>query len=163
MAQGSKASTVAKTQEDEIAELISYLALTNRVSSHLETAISEVDANISLTDWLLLYTVSSEGPLPATKIAYKIGVTRQRVYQQTSTLITAGFLLREEVGDSKFKTIGIAPGGTVLLKRIERALRDMLSQKSGNLPTGPIHTACNGTKRLVRSLPSQSSSAASSA
>lgn len=137
---------------NELAELVIFLASTNRISSHLETAISELNANISLTDWLLLHTLKTEGPMPATKIAFKIGVTRQRVHQQMTALVAAGFLLKEDGDDNKSKLLNIAPGGAVLLKRIDRAIQIALIGDKGTSPEGPIRTASNTARRIARSL-----------
>jgi DNA-binding MarR family transcriptional regulator len=129
--------------------------LTNRISGQLEAAIADVDVNVSLTDWLLLHALKTDGSLPATKIAYKIGVTRQRIYQQMTSLISAGFVHKEEVPESKYRTLSIAPSGLDFLERTDAAIRESFVGKTGKMPADAIHNACNGARRVARGLSKQ--------
>ena len=134
----------------EIAELAAMLISANRISNNLEDAITKLEVDLSLTDWLLLHALNSE-PAPIAKAAYKIGVTRQRVYQQMIPLQAAGLISISSEGE-KSKTLSIAPGGAALVARLENEIRKALSVESGALPTGPILTASKSTRRIVKAM-----------
>ena len=148
---GGKASPVSAT--DGLAGL---LANANKIADRLQNAATQVDTNILMTDWLLLHTLIGEGPLSMSKAASKIGLTRQRVHQQASTLKAAGLLEIVET-DAKTKTLAAAPGAKQLMNKLDRAFHEAISGANGEIPIGPINTAFTSTRRIVKAMPSKTS------
>jgi DNA-binding MarR family transcriptional regulator len=138
----------------EVADLAGLLISTSRIASHLETALSAAGSPVSLTDWLLLHTLNAEGPLPASRVAYKIGVTRQRVHQQVGPLRKAE-LLEVTDADGKSKVLTLTSAGTALIHQLEQQVMKALSAKDGEIPVSQIRTASMGARRIVRAISPQ--------
>jgi DNA-binding MarR family transcriptional regulator len=154
---GAKRNKSEAAPGTEVEELASFLVSASRIAAHLEKALSASGASgsaVSLTDWLLLHTLKAEGPLPISKVAHKIGVTRQRVHQQVGPLRTAGWLeVTDADGKSKFLTLTAA--GTALIKQLEQQLVNSLSTQDGEVPMSQIHTASMGARRIVKAIAPQ--------
>ncbi|MEI9930880.1 MAG: hypothetical protein WDM89_10100 [Rhizomicrobium sp.] len=93
-----------------ITDLMQLVVNMNRVLFHLEKAAKDASINISLTDWILLQTLSSEGPQPMSKAVQKIGMSWQRIYQQCTPLQAAGLLSMTQM-DDRSKVLEISPSG----------------------------------------------------
>src|SRR5215467_296291 len=87
----------------ELADLALLLVTVNKISSALETAADEGQSGVTLSDWLLLKTLDREGPLSMAKAAAKIGVSRQRVHQQSGSLGSSGAISVTPGDDAKSK------------------------------------------------------------
>lgn len=135
----------------EIDYVAGFLANANKISDALQTIATDVDATITMTDWLLLHALSSEGSLPMTKAASRIGVTRQRVHQQSTPLQTAGLITIAD-GEGKTRLLSIAPAGSALHKKLEKTFSKALTKEEGNMPTGLIHNAKQASAKIARLL-----------
>lgn len=143
----------------ELGALINDLALLvanmNRITDYLQKAAKSANVNITLTDWLLLQALAAGGPLPMAKVAFKIGVTRQRIHQQVSPLQSAG-LISIAQGDGKSKILEIDAQGKLLATTLEKEFLKSMTGEDGSLAAGPVRTAKMGTARLARAMMARS-------
>jgi DNA-binding MarR family transcriptional regulator len=153
MAEATK--TGAKVEPgSELADLAALLVTVNKISDALQSAAEERQSGATLADWLLLKTLDKEGPLSMAKTAAKIGVSRQRVHQQTGELESSGAISVAKGEDGKSRNLTLAAGGRALMKKLDDAFSALLSD-DGALPTAPIHAARKSTHRIQKVLASK--------
>jgi DNA-binding MarR family transcriptional regulator len=131
--------------------LAAFLINAGKINDSLQATIAGKDASITLTDWLLLQALRSEGPLHASKIAMKVGITRQRVHQQIAPLKNAGVLELIEK-DDKRNILSITPGGAELVQRYEDKFMALLSADPQLTPALMLRSAHAVTRRILRVL-----------
>jgi DNA-binding MarR family transcriptional regulator len=144
----------------ELADLALVLVTVNRITNALQSAAEERQSGATLSDWLLLKTLDKEGPLSMAKAAVKIGVSRQRVHQQTGALETSGVISVTKGDDGKSMNLTLAAGGRALMKKLDDAFSAALKDDDGALPSAPIHAAKKSTFRIQKVLASKQSAAA---
>ena len=135
----------------EIADLAMLIGTVNRISDRLQKAAATVQANTTITDWMLLRSLQSEGSLSMSDAARRVGVSRQRVHQLLKPMSEAG-LLEVGEGDYGVKPLTLTDKGRELLKQLEDKFTQSLSANSGSLPSGPIRAAMAGSRRIVRAM-----------
>jgi DNA-binding MarR family transcriptional regulator len=131
--------------------LAAFLINTHKIRDSLEGAIAGNDANITLTDWLMLQALNSEGPLHASKVGIKVGITRQRVDQQIAPLKRAGILEFVEA-DGKKNLLTLTPKGGELVQRFEDKFLTLLSADPRLTPESMLRSARASTRRIMRVL-----------
>ncbi len=139
----------------EIADLAALLGFVNRITDRLQHAAAALENGITVTDWLLLRALNDEGPMPMASAARKMGVSRQRVHQQTKPLSAAGLIT---AGDDK--ALALTPKGGAAMKDAEKSFAEALSSGGGGMPTMPLHGAKLSTRRIVKSMSSKKDAAA---
>ncbi|HVZ90048.1 MAG TPA: MarR family winged helix-turn-helix transcriptional regulator [Rhizomicrobium sp.] len=136
----------------ELADLADLLVAANKIGSALQSAAAQDESKITAADWLLLRTLDRDGPLPMSKAAAKIGVTRQRVHQQCRPLQEIGAISQTTSEDGKLRTLSITPQGGALIRRLDDTFRGVLSAIEGGLPTAPIFYAKRSAGRIAKLL-----------
>ena len=139
----------SKTQAEpgsELADLAALLGTVNRISYRLQRAAATLDAGLSVTDWLLLRSLSDEGRMEMAAAARKIGVTRQRVHQQTKPLAAAELIRLDED-----KAIALTEKGAAAMKALEESFEQTLSA-GGAMPTAPLNGAKLATRRILKAI-----------
>ena len=134
----------------EIEDLASVIVNVNRIGDRLQQIAKGENENLTITDWLLLHALAHEGPLVMTKAAYKIGVSRQRVHQQSAALKAIGVISVAVNPDGKTKTLHIAKLGVDLVRRMDEEIRKVLSSETGSLPTELLHNAKRNAARILK-------------
>lgn len=136
----------------ELADLAELLIAANKIGSSLQAAAAQEDSKISAADWLLLRVLERDGPMPMSRAAAKIGVTRQRVHQQSRPLQEIGAVSQTTSEDGKLRTLSITPEGGALIRRLDETFRGVLSAIEGGLPTAPIFYAKRSAGRVAKML-----------
>lgn len=135
----------------EITDLAMLLGTVNRISDRLQKAAATVEANTTMTDWLLLRVLQAEGSLSMSDAARRIGVSRQRVHQQIKPMAEAGLIDVGE-GDYGIKPLTLTDKGRDLVKRLEEKFTQSLSLNTGTMPTAPMRAAQAGSRRILRAM-----------
>jgi DNA-binding MarR family transcriptional regulator len=133
------------------ANLAGFLVNASKISDSLQGAIVGDDANITLTDWLFLKALQTEGPLHASRIAVKVGITRQRVHQLISPLKDRHLIALVETSD-KHNHLTLTPAGAELVQRLEDKFLALLSTDPHLPPESMLRSAHASTRRLLRVL-----------
>jgi DNA-binding MarR family transcriptional regulator len=134
----------------EIEDLASLIVSVNRIGDRLQKIAKSENESLTITDWLLLHALEHEGPLAMTKAAYKVGVSRQRIHQQSTALKAIGLISVAVNEDGKTKTLSIAKPGVDLAKRMDEEIRKVLSSETGTLPTVVLHNAKRTAARILK-------------
>ncbi|HVV66356.1 MAG TPA: helix-turn-helix domain-containing protein, partial [Rhizomicrobium sp.] len=85
----------------ELADLAELLVAANKIGSALQAAAAQDESKITAADWLLLRALERDGPMPMSRAAARIGVTRQRVHQQSRPLQEIGAVTQTTSEDGK--------------------------------------------------------------
>jgi DNA-binding MarR family transcriptional regulator len=135
----------------ELADLAQLLVCVNRIGNRLQDAADQKNANLTISGWLLLRTLQTEGPLPMARAAIRIGMTRQRVHQQAKPLEAAG-LVSITQGDSNTRRLALEPAGEALVKSLDEAFLKALAGSGDAPPALPLHAARMGAGRVLKAM-----------
>ena len=134
-----------------INDLATLIAAMNRVTDHLQKGARNAGERLTLTDWLLLHMLETEGAQPVAKAAFKLGVSRQCIHQLAAAMEKSGHVTSKP-GDGKSKELEISPSGRQLAAAFEAEILKAIRSVDGGIAAGPILTAKGGATRLARAM-----------
>ena len=135
---------------DSLGELAAFLVATSRVSQRLQASTAFTDADIRVSDWLLLRAIKEHGPLSIVDAARHAGVARQKGQPLVTDLMAAG-LVKASGADLKSKLLSLSSAGFDILRDVESALLASLSS-DGEVPVKQIHSARKSAVRIAKIL-----------
>jgi DNA-binding MarR family transcriptional regulator len=150
----AKVSVVTPSVEpgSELSELAAFLIAVNKIGDALQFAAEVRQSGVTITDWLLLKTLEREGPMSMAKAAAYIGVSRQRVHQQSAPLESMEAISVAPSDDGKSRIMTLASGGQSLVDQLDETFSSWLTGDDGVMLATPIHTARISTGRIQKLL-----------
>lgn len=135
----------------EIADLADLIATVNRIADKLQKTLFVLDIDVTITDWLLLHALAENGAMSMSEASRRIGVSRQRVHQQTKPLVQAGLIEAGE-GEARTRPLSVTAAGREMLATLEQTFAEVLSANLGIVPTQQVRNGKLNARRIFRAM-----------
>lgn len=146
-----KARRAARAEGGEVGDLAVIIATVNRICDRLRETLSVLEIDLTVSDWLLLHMLKENGALSMSEASRRIGLSRQRVHQQTGPLIQAGLIAAGD-GETRSIPLALTETGRAMLGSLEQSFAEVLATNLGVAPTQHIRNGKTNVRRIFRAM-----------
>jgi DNA-binding MarR family transcriptional regulator len=137
--------------EEELADAVSALQAATRVLAGV--ALHSLDAlggSVTLAQFRMLAVLAEAGPARSARVAEALGLGPSTVTRLADRLVAAGHVLRgSDPGHRSVVTLTLTASGRRIVRTVEAARQDELSQIIGRLPPADRGRLADGLRQLV--------------
>jgi DNA-binding MarR family transcriptional regulator len=116
--------------DNDLVDFANLVVVLNRLLTVLTSFGPFKEANVGLSEWVVLCLIEQHTHVNGRQLAKALGVTRQRANQLKSSLENANLITAtQSPNDARKKLIALTPGGRAQLASTNAELRQILSEK----------------------------------